>query len=195
MLCLNLTSMHWCPPTLPFCPFCVCEGNCVAFCWDVCVSTPLVVPTEGVFVCLFALASTRLCAFAILSQKCLCVRLTQQILCGILVVVCVVWEMVDLGTHTSLQACEKMERKRRSVRERGSGKVEVTKNRGRWNDEKKRDKRKIRQKDSGRWQENILKSKVREANKLKDRVQDGLSQTADTKSTRLREQDTITHLQ
>lgn len=40
---------------------------------------------------------------------CLCVPLTQQILCSILVVVCVVWEMVDLGTHTSLQACEKTE--------------------------------------------------------------------------------------
>lgn len=28
MFYLNLTSMHWCPPTLPFCPFCERDRNC-----------------------------------------------------------------------------------------------------------------------------------------------------------------------
>lgn len=38
--------------------------------------------------------------------------LTQQILGGVLVVVGVVGEVVDLGTHTSLQTCAETERRR-----------------------------------------------------------------------------------
>lgn len=64
---------------------------------------------------------------------CVCVRvpLTQQILCSILVVVCVVGEMVDLGTHTSLQACKITTRKRRRecVWVRWWWRVEVTRER------------------------------------------------------------------
>ena len=66
--------------------------------------------------CVCVLCSAEMCVLYRLNVcvcVCVCVPLTQQILCSILVVVCVVGEMVDLGTHTSLQACKITTRKRR----------------------------------------------------------------------------------
>lgn len=104
-LCLNLTSVHWCPPTIPFCPFCIRVWRRLYVC---CVLLRCVCSAGSMCVCI--------CLFIC---KCVCVSLTQQILCSILVVVCVVWEMIDLGTHTSLQAWRTTERKRRGGWGRG----------------------------------------------------------------------------
>lgn len=104
---LNLTSVHWYPPTIPFCPF-----------------YPHVMETV-VCAVLFASVwlsnvSLHVCVHCVFLRQCVyvcvCVSLTQQILCSILVIVCVVWEMIDLGTHTPLQTWKKTEKKKRGRR-------------------------------------------------------------------------------
>lgn len=101
-----LMSAHH--PLLSFLYPCVMETVrcvCVLCSVEMCVCIPI---AGSVKVCLCHF--TCLCAFVV--QLCVCLSLTQQILCSILVVVCVIWEMIDLGTHTSLQAWKKTERER-----------------------------------------------------------------------------------